>query len=48
MRFRRLEDVPLDVIGETIARADLDSYLASTRRHGLVPPDARERSAGNP
>jgi Domain of unknown function (DU1801) len=28
VRFRRLEDVPLDVIGETIARADLDAYLA--------------------
>jgi hypothetical protein len=28
VRLRRLEDVPLDVIGETIARADLDSYLA--------------------
>jgi hypothetical protein len=27
VRFRRLEDVALDVIGETIARADLDSYL---------------------
>lgn len=28
VRFRRLEDVPLDVIGETIARAHLDAYLA--------------------
>lgn len=28
LRFRRAEDVPLDVIGETIARADLDRYLA--------------------
>jgi hypothetical protein len=27
VRFRRLEDLPLDVIGETIARADLDSFL---------------------
>jgi Domain of unknown function (DU1801) len=27
VRFRRLEDVPLDLIGETIARSDLDSYL---------------------
>ena len=27
VRFRRLEDIPLDVIGETIARTDLDSYL---------------------
>src|SRR5688572_22459681 len=28
VRFRRLEDVPLEVIGETIARADLDRTLA--------------------
>jgi uncharacterized protein YdhG (YjbR/CyaY superfamily) len=28
LRFRRLEEVPLDVIGETIARADLDRMLA--------------------
>jgi len=27
LRFTRLEDLPLDVIGETIARADLDRYL---------------------
>jgi hypothetical protein len=28
LRFRRLDEVPLDVIGETIARADLDRTLA--------------------
>ena len=28
VRFRRVEDLPLDVIGETIRRVDLDSYLA--------------------
>jgi Domain of unknown function (DU1801) len=28
LRFRRADDIPLDVIGETIARADLDTYLA--------------------
>jgi len=26
-RSRRLDDLPLDVIGETIARVDLESYL---------------------
>ena len=31
VRFRRLEDLPLDVIGETIARADLDRYLEQYR-----------------
>lgn len=28
LRFTKLEDLPLDVIGETIARVDLDRYLA--------------------
>lgn len=28
VRFRRLEDVPLEVIGETIARSDLATYLS--------------------
>jgi hypothetical protein len=28
VRFRRLEDLPLDVIGDTIARTDLDSFVA--------------------
>ena len=28
VRFTKLEDLPLDVIGETIARVDLDRYLA--------------------
>jgi len=28
VRFRNLEEIPLDVVGETIARVELDSYLA--------------------
>jgi Domain of unknown function (DU1801) len=28
VRIRRLDEVPLDVVGETIARADLDTFLA--------------------
>jgi hypothetical protein len=28
VRFRRFEDVPLDVIGETIARADIDRFTS--------------------
>jgi hypothetical protein len=27
VRFRKLDDVPLDVIGETIAKVPLDDYL---------------------
>ncbi|MGH2380409.1 MAG: DUF1801 domain-containing protein [Candidatus Limnocylindria bacterium] len=28
VRFKHADDLPLDVIGETIARTDLDAYLA--------------------
>ncbi len=28
VRFRQLDDLPLDVIGEVIARADIDTYVA--------------------
>jgi uncharacterized protein YdhG (YjbR/CyaY superfamily) len=28
VRFKRLEDLPLDLIAETIARADVETYLA--------------------
>lgn len=31
LRFKRVEDVPLEVIGETIARADLDRFVADYR-----------------
>jgi len=39
LRFRRVEDVPLDVIAETIGRVDLDAFVATTR-----PPRARRAS----
>ena len=31
VRFRRLEDIPLDVIGEVISRTDVDTYLRRYR-----------------
>jgi hypothetical protein len=31
LRFTRADDIPLDLIGETIARAHLDSFLAHYR-----------------
>jgi hypothetical protein len=31
VRFRRLDEVPLDVIGEVIARTDLEAFLAHYR-----------------
>jgi hypothetical protein len=44
LRFKRAEDLPLEVIGETIARADLDSFPAyyeeargSSRRTRAAP-----------
>lgn len=29
LRFRRVDDLSLDVIGETIRRVDVDSFLAA-------------------
>jgi uncharacterized protein YdhG (YjbR/CyaY superfamily) len=43
VRFRRLEDVPLEVIGETIARSDLGSYVT---RYQEVRGASRERRSG--
>ena len=31
VRFKRVEDLPLDVIGETIARTDVDRYVEQYR-----------------
>ena len=45
VRFRHLEDLPLDVIGETIARADLDRFVAGYG--GLRGSSRRKRSAGD-
>ena len=38
VRFRRLEDLPLDLIGETIARVDLDDFL---RRYSAARGSSR-------
>ena len=38
VRFRRLEDLPLDVIGETIARTELDGFI---RRYEAVRGSSR-------
>ena len=32
VRFRRLEDVPLDVVGEAIARTSVDDFIAAYER----------------
>lgn len=31
VRFKRLEDVPLDLVGELIARVSMDAYIAAVR-----------------
>ena len=33
VRFRRLEDVPLDVVGEAIARTSVDDFVAAYERN---------------
>ena len=49
VRFRRLEDLPLDVIGDTIARADLDAYVAFYEKaSGSSRKTRAARPAGNP
>jgi hypothetical protein len=49
VRFRRLDDVPLDVIGETIARAELDAYLAHYEEtRGSYRLSRRRPGAANP
>jgi hypothetical protein len=42
VRFRRLADVPLGIIGETIARADLDGFV---ERHAEARGSARATRA---
>lgn len=44
VRFTRLEDVPLDLIGEVIARADLPSLIA---QHEVARGSHRARAAAS-
>ncbi|HYI67936.1 MAG TPA: DUF1801 domain-containing protein [Candidatus Limnocylindrales bacterium] len=46
VRFRRLDELPLDVIGQTIARVDLDGYLEQYRE--ARGSSRKTRSAGAP
>ena len=49
VRFRRLEDLPLDVIGDTIARVDLESFVASYEKAAGSSRKTRSATgAGNP
>jgi hypothetical protein len=48
LRFKRLEDLPLDVIGETIARTPVDRYIAvyEKTRSDTAGRGRRARAAG--
>jgi hypothetical protein len=45
IRFRRLEDLPLDLIAETIARVPVDAYLARYEA-ARVRPSGTRKTAG--
>ena len=44
VRFAKLEDLPLDVIGETIARTDVETYL---ERYAEARGSSRETRAAS-
>jgi hypothetical protein len=44
VRFRRLDDLPLEVIGETIARTTLESFLEQYREARASSRAARARA----
>ena len=44
LRFKRVEDIPLDVIGETIARTDIDAYV---RRYTDARASSRQTRASS-
>ena len=46
LRFRRVEDVPLDVVAETIARVDLESFIAHYEEARGSSRKTRAKSAG--
>lgn len=46
VRFRALEDLPLDVIGDVIARVSVDEYLAAYERARGLTSKARANGAG--
>ena len=40
VRFRRLDDLALDVVGEAIARTSVDDFIAAYERSRVVAPKA--------
>lgn len=46
IRFKALEELPLDVIGDTIARLSVDEYIAVYERARGLAPGARGNGAG--
>ena len=48
VRFRRLEDLPLDVIGETIARVDVDAFVGRYEEARGSSRKTRAAAGGQP
>jgi hypothetical protein len=48
VRFKRPEDLPLDVIGETIARVDVDAFLTGFEEARGSSRRTRAAAAGQP
>lgn len=47
VRFKTLEDVPLDVVGELIGKVDVDTYVAQTKKiHAKTATGKKKAAAG--
>ena len=45
VRFKTLDDLPLDIIGETIAAVPVDEYIAIYERSRLKTKEGQRRAA---
>ncbi len=48
VRFKKLEDVPLDVIGELITKVDVDAYIKTTQTAHAKPAKAKRTKIAKP
>ena len=46
--FRKLEDLPLEVIGQVIARVPVDNYIARVEQQLAAAAPAKRKTAGKP
>lgn len=48
VRFKKLDDVPLDVIGELVTKIDVETYVAATKKaHANTATGKRKAAAAN-